>query len=559
MSVVTFLILLLSVTVFAQKPAIINGTILNNRFTEIDLKLAYMDNGVSFGKAAISKSGTFSLTSTVTKSDIYRLALSDKDFFLFVLNPGEVVNVTFDANNLQSIVSVSGSSSMSFVKESADLLAVNKTVMDSINTALQIDPAQLYYNNFFQEFHQFHQTNQEVDTFIQTVYRTYDTLTQFILVNSEKGTVKSKNIDIFLASAVTYLKNMERAYTPLTNYLKNAPNYYKFDQNVIPEAQSFYNQLDQSYLSLIKQRHQLAYKSLDILLQEVIKLNAKRDSLAFGDYLAKEKIKKMLAEEILSVLNTYPIQLKDEITYTSTIAQTEKAHTDLKERSQLEVRKVVEKYQIAYNSESERINNELKYLLLKHRDDLAVLMFLDIFKREQYPELHEEVVKALFAKYPENPLVMERQKIESSPKTSTNIGSMAPELAFTNPDGKILKLSDLKGKVVLIDFWAAWCRPCRMENPNVVKEYHTFKDKGFEIYSVSLDRDKASWLKAIEDDGLVWKNHVSDLKYWSSEAAALYGVTSIPATFLVGRDGRIVAKNLRGDALHNALKQLLGE
>jgi peroxiredoxin len=136
---------------------------------------------------------------------------------------------------------------------------------------------------------------------------------------------------------------------------------------------------------------------------------------------------------------------------------------------------------------------------------------------------------------------------------------MAPDLAFPNPDGKILKLSDLRGKVVLLDFWAAWCRPCRMENPHVVKEYHLYKDKGFDVYSVSLDRDKASWLKAIQDDGLVWSNHVSDLKHWASEAAAIYGVSSIPATFLIGKDGRIIAKNLRGDALSNALKQLLGE
>lgn len=559
MSIVTLLIVMVSVSVLAQKSPIINGTILNNRFTEVELKLAYKDDGINYGKAVISKDGTFTLNSTVNKTDIYRLALSGKDFFLFVLNPGEIVNVTFDANNLQSIISVTGSKSMSFVKNAADLLAGNKKMMDSLNNALQIDPVQLYYNNFFQEFHLYHQTNQDVDTFILTTYRTYDTLNQFITINTEKGVVKSKNLDYFIATVVPLLKNMERAYTPFKNYLQNAPSFYKFDQDVIKEAQGFYAQVDQSYIKIVNQRHQIAYNSLDNLMKEVIRLNAKRDSLVFGDHLLNSKIKKAFVAEILYAFKNNPIQLGDENSYKMTIAQTEKAHIDLKELSQQQVKNVVQVYQTAYNNQSVKINTDLRKVIIDNKSDLAVLMFLDIFKREQDPELHKEVVDALFAKYPDNPLVMERQKIESVPQISTNIGSMAPELAFPNPDGKILKLSDLRGKVVLIDFWAAWCRPCRMENPNVVKEYHHYKDKGFEIYSVSLDRDKASWLKAIQDDGLVWSNHVSDLKFWSSEAAAIYGVTSIPATFLVGKDGRIVAKNLRGEALSNALKQLLGE
>lgn len=559
MSIVTLLIVIISVSVLAQKSPIINGTILNNRFTEVELKLAYKDDGINYGKAVISKDGTFTLNSTVNKTDIYRLALSEKDFFLFVLNPGEIVHVTFDANNLQSIISVTGSKSMSFVKNAADLLAGNKKLMDSLNNALQIDPVQLYYNNFFQEFHLYHQTNQDVDTFILTTYRTYDTLNQFITINTEKGVVKSKNLDYFIAAIVPLLKNMERAYTPFKNYLQNAPSFYKFDQDVIKEAQGFYAQVDQSYIKIINQRHQIAYNSLDNLMKEVIRLNAKRDSLVFGDHLLNSKIKKAFVAEILYAFKNNPIQLGDENSYKMTIAQTEKAHIDLKELSQQQVKNVVQVYQTAYNNQSVKINTDLRKVIIDNKSDLAVLMFLDIFKREQDPELHKEVVDALFAKYPDNPLVMERQKIESVPQISTNIGSMAPELAFPNPDGKILKLSDLRGKVVLIDFWAAWCRPCRMENPNVVKEYHHYKDKGFEIYSVSLDRDKASWLKAIQDDGLVWSNHVSDLKFWSSEAAAIYGVTSIPATFLVGKDGRIVAKNLRGEALSNALKQLLGE
>ena len=212
-----------------------------------------------------------------------------------------------------------------------------------------------------------------------------------------------------------------------------------------------------------------------------------------------------------------------------------------------------------FNRESEKNNKKLQDLLLANKDDIAVLMFLDNFPREKYAALHNEVVMALHEKYPDHQLVKEKYAVETSPATATSIGAIAPDLAFPDPDGNIRKLSDLRGKVVLLDFWASWCRPCRGENPHVVAMYQKYHDKGFEVFSVSLDRDKESWRRAIAADGLVWPNHVSDLKYWSSEAARTYGVSSIPSMFLLDQNGRIIAKNLRGEALSNALKQLFGE
>ncbi|MEZ4885515.1 MAG: TlpA disulfide reductase family protein [Chitinophagales bacterium] len=141
---------------------------------------------------------------------------------------------------------------------------------------------------------------------------------------------------------------------------------------------------------------------------------------------------------------------------------------------------------------------------------------------------------------------------------NTAVGQAAPDIELPSPDGANINLSSLKGKVVLVDFWASWCRPCRRENPNVVRIYEKYKDKGFEVYSVSLDRAKDKWVEAIKQDNLIWPGHVSDLGGWKSSAAALYSVKSIPQTFLLDAEGKIIAKNLRGDRLEKKLEELFG-
>lgn len=137
------------------------------------------------------------------------------------------------------------------------------------------------------------------------------------------------------------------------------------------------------------------------------------------------------------------------------------------------------------------------------------------------------------------------------------IGSEAIDFSQSDPDGRMVSLNAFRGKYLLVDFWASWCRPCRMENPNLVEAYHKFKDKNFTVLGVSLDRSRDPWLKAIEDDKLDW-TQVSDLKFWSNEAALKYKIQSIPQNLLIDPSGKIIAKNLRGPQLHSKLCELLG-
>ncbi len=184
-------------------------------------------------------------------------------------------------------------------------------------------------------------------------------------------------------------------------------------------------------------------------------------------------------------------------------------------------------------------------------------------------DILKTVAEAFNAKYKNSPMasnmVAQTAEIEraykeflASQAASKGMENLeAPEISLNTPEGKVLKLSSLRGKVVLIDFWASWCGPCRRENPNVIRLYNKFKDKGFTVYSVSLDDDLNAWKQAIQSDGLIWPNHVSDLLGWKTSMVQLYGFNSIPYTVLIDKNGKILGVGLRGQELEQKLSEVL--
>lgn len=225
----------------------------------------------------------------------------------------------------------------------------------------------------------------------------------------------------------------------------------------------------------------------------------------------------------------------------------------VQQKNEQKIGQLLEQYQLVMKKETDKI----AAMLEQAAPSLGVLNLMqsNTLDKDKYFATFVRIAEKFRKNWPDYPQTKFVVDMIAKMKV-TAIGQVAPEIELPDPDGKLVKLSSLRGKYVLVDFWAKWCGPCRQENPNVVRVFNKYKDKGFTVFGVSLDRRKEDWVQAIQQDGLTW-THVSDLKYWQSEAAQTYNVTGIPFSLLIDPNGVIIDKNLRGAALDKRVGEAL--
>jgi thiol-disulfide isomerase/thioredoxin len=248
--------------------------------------------------------------------------------------------------------------------------------------------------------------------------------------------------------------------------------------------------------------------------------------------------------------------------------ETDKFQNAVSENEKLLLKKSIDSIDLNFRVKRNKfiVENQLNLAVIITASSLNPQQDLDMYKKirdgllqsapgSEYQIAFNEQVNQIELQLKEQ---KKQQEEKEAIKNLTNIGNLAPALNFNNPEGKLITLESLRGNYVLIDFWASWCKPCRMENPNVVKLYNKYKEQGFTVFSVSLDNNVEKWVNAIKKDGLTWPNHVSDLKQWRTEATKIYGFRGIPYTVLIDKEGKIIAKNLRGSSLETKLKEIFG-
>ena len=551
-----FVIMLITNILFSQNVTV-KGTLLNNTAAKVELKSAYDPKVPVYAVADIKNDG-FTLNAVIPTTDLFAIIFDGKTQFLLCLTPGDYVDVTIDVSNPQRVPAAAGSRSVVFSKEITDLLYSRQEFLDSLNREIQNNPTQRYFSVFVSEFRPFCQSAQAADEDVVSALEKNDTLVKLMEQCGSNGTISKKSADYFLSEAVKNMKLMKNYYASFSNHIEVvAPNY---DFSNIRNKTGYENfSKDMAvFKGSMEEHNKLILSLLKDYCDKISTLVADYDDQFYDGKLDAPKAKINFCNAIASVIYQYgpaASQKKGDIEANSLVLKT--LESNIVKEVQGYIEGIVATYQKQFNEKNSEVSANSRNMMLEHKSDLATLMFLDNFAQDK--ALQTEIITALHEAFPEHPLVSDRYNKINNPQFRTSEGSVAPELEFSDPDGRVRKLSDLRGKVVLVDFWASWCGPCRRENPHVVSMYAKYHDLGFEVFSVSLDNNKERWKEAIAKDGLVWPNHVSDLKGWGSAAAKLYGVSSIPSTFLVDKEGRIIAKGLRGEQLTAVLEQIFGK
>ncbi|CAG0949906.1 MAG: AhpC/TSA family protein [Bacteroidetes bacterium] len=298
----------------------------------------------------------------------------------------------------------------------------------------------------------------------------------------------------------------------------------------------------------------------------------KIDNQNFINLILEPNDKVVITGDANNLMDTYTVEGSDESTLLRSYNQTVKANYTQREAINMEYQQqinhpkmdsVMEVLQKKYEAIYEELVSYAKDLISKNPSSFISLAAVEQLDPDKYADYFIKVDEAFTEKYPDSKYFKKfHEKVNRMKKFA--VGSVAPDIVLPNYEGNTTTLSSLKGKVILLDFWASWCKPCRAENPNVVKAYNTYQSKGFDVFSVSLDglpqqqNPKEEWLQAIKQDGLIWKNHVSDMQGWNSPVVPLYDISGIPHTLLIDREGKIIGKNLRGEQLEAKLKEIFG-
>jgi peroxiredoxin len=287
----------------------------------------------------------------------------------------------------------------------------------------------------------------------------------------------------------------------------------------------------------------MGYTSLDLIAYESDINISIDDSNSLFEYKIRGSDDTDILKSIGDKITTYRSEIRD-------------LNIKFVEASQEQDVQLVNSIRGEFDFKKNQFELSLKDYLSNTKNSLAVLVTADYLDLEENLEFWQVIYKKYSDEFGSNSYFKNFEDKLIKIK-SISVGSIAPDIILNDTSGVPISLASLRGKYVLLDFWAAWCRPCREENPNIVQNYNKYKSKGFEVYQVSLDRNKNDWVRGIIQDKLPWVN-VSDLKYYQSEAAEIYDVDRIPSAFLLDPDGKIIAKNtdLRGSNLTKKLQEI---